>query len=864
MSNAAALPKENICVGLLAHVDAGKTTLSEAMLYLSGQLRKLGRVDHRDSFLDTHRLERERGITIFSKQAVVELAKHTVTLMDTPGHVDFAAETERTLGVLDCAVLIISGLDGVQAHTETLWRLLKRNGVPCFVFVTKMDLSVRPREELLAELQTRLDERCVDFSRRDETFREQIALCDEAMMDRILSGGEPSDEELSGLIARRALFPCFFGSGLRLDGVEELLQAIDALTPLRERKEAFAARVFKVAHDPQGTRLCFLKLLGGELATRQTLRYRGADGQEREEKITQLRLYSGAKFDAVERAFPGQVVAAAGLSDIRPGQGLGAAADAPAAELEAVMGYRVVPPAGVDPVQMLPKLQLLQEEDPQLCVAWNERKKQIELRLMGQVQREVIERLVKDRFDWAITLDAGHVLYRETIAERVEGVGHFEPLRHYAEVHLILEPLPRGSGLVFDTVCSEDALDRSWQRLILTHLAEKTHLGVLTGAPITDMKITLAAGRAHIKHTEGGDFREATYRAVRQGLMRAKSVLLEPWYAFTIELPGENIGRAMSDIREKHGSFDAPQSNGETACLRGSVPCAAMGGYAEELMSYSRGRGRISLRPDGYRPCRDQAAVVAAAGYDPTSDTDNTPDSVFCAHGDGFTVKWNEVENYMHLESCLRAPSEAPQLRQRAFLSIDERELEAIMEREFGPIRRPQYSAGIKNEAVASAPAASRRAYLIVDGYNLIFAWDELKALAAERLDLARGRLMDMLSSYCGFTKSELVLVFDGYRTPGNPGTREDYHNIHVVFTPAGETGDMYIERLADEIGKNYDVRVVTSDNLIRLSALRSGVLRTGSKEFAGEVEWVLGQIDEVLKKSNQGAHQTKLKDGRL
>ena len=863
MSNAAAPPKENICIGLLAHVDAGKTTLSEAMLYLSGRLRKLGRVDHRDSFLDTNSIERERGITIFSKQAIVELPRRTVTLMDTPGHVDFAAETERTLPVLDCAVLVISGLDGVQAHTETLWRLLRRGGVPVFVFVTKMDLSVRERGALLSELQTRLDERCVDFSRRDEEFREQLALCDEAMMDKILSGGEPTEEELSALIGRRALFPCFFGSGLRLDGVEELLGAIDALAPLRERREDFAARVFKVAHDAQGARLTFLKLLGGELSTRQTLRYLAPDGGEREEKITQLRLYSGAKFEAAERIFPGQTAAITGLSATWPGQGFGAAEDAPEGELEAVMGYRVVPPKGVDPVQMLPKLRLLQEEDPQLRIAWNERKGQIELRLMGRVQREVIERLVKDRFDWDITLDEGHVLYRETIADRVEGVGHFEPLRHYAEVHLILEPLPCGSGLVFDTVCSEDELDRSWQRLILTHLAEKPHLGVLTGSPITDMKITLAAGRAHLKHTEGGDFREATYRAVRQGLMKARSVLLEPWYAFTIELPGEYIGRAMSDIREKHGSFDAPQSDGETARLQGSAPCAAMNGYAEELMSYSRGRGRISLRPEGYRPCRDQEQLVAAAGYEPEADLDNSPDSVFCAHGGGFTVKWNEVEAYMHLESCLRAPGETPQLRPRASLSIDERELEAIMEREFGPIRRPQYREAQRNEA-AAAPEKTRREYLIVDGYNLIFAWDELKSLAAERLDLARGRLMDMLSSYCGFTKSELVLVFDGYRTPGNPGSREDYHNIHVAFTPAGETGDMYIERIADEIGRNYDVRVVTSDNLIRLSALRSGVLRTGSKEFAGEVEWVLGQIDEVLKKSNQGAHQTKLKDGRL
>ena len=851
--------KENICVGLLAHVDAGKTTLSEAMLYLSGRLRRLGRVDHRDSFLDTHSLERERGITIFSKQALFELPHRSVTLLDTPGHVDFAAEAERTLPAMDCAVLIIRGVDGVQAHTETLWRLLKRSGVPCFVFISKMDLSVRGRAELMQELQERLDPRCLDFSQRDEAFFEQIALSDETMMDKILSGGEVTDEELSALIARRELFPCFFGSGLRLDGVEELLGALDTLAPLRERRKAFAARVFKIARDAQGSRLTFLKLLGGTLSVRGTLAYRDAAGHEREEKLTQLRLYSGMKYDAVETVGPGQVVAAVGLSGTWAGQGLGEAADAESPGLEPVMSYRVIPPEGVDGVQMLPRLQLLQEEDPQLHLAWNARAGQIELRLMGRVQREVFQSLVAERFGWDVTLDKGRILYRETIADKVEGVGHFEPLRHYAEVHLILQPLAPGSGLVFDTVCSEDALDRNWQRLILTHLAEKPHLGVLTGSPITDMKITLAAGRAHLKHTEGGDFREATYRAVRQGLMQAQSVLLEPYYAFSVEVPGELLGRVMSDVRAMGGSFETPEDAGGMTRLRGSAPIAEMNGYAELLAGFSRGQGRISLRPDGYRPCRRPEQVIAAIGYDPASDTDNTPDSVFCAHGGGFTVKWDRVSEYMHLESCLKKPGEAPRPLPRASVSIDERELEAIMEREFGPIRRPQYAAPMRNEAPAPAPEAARREYLIVDGYNLIFAWDELKTLAAERLDLARERLMDILSGYCAFTGKELVLVFDGYRTPGNPGSRSDYHTIHVVFTPAGETGDMYIERLADEIGRNYAVRVVTNDNLIRLSALRSGVLRTSAKEFAGELEWARGQIEEVLRKSRREAHPEKL-----
>ena len=852
--------KENICVGLLAHVDAGKTTLSEAMLYLSGRLRRLGRVDHRDSFLDTHSIERERGITIFSKQALFELPHRSITLLDTPGHVDFAAETERTLPVMDCAVLVISGVDGVQAHTETLWRLLKRNGVPCFVFISKMDLSVRERAGLMAELQERLDPGCVDFTARNEAFFEQIALLDETMMDKILSGGEVTDGELSALIARRALFPCFFGSGLKLDGVEELIEALDTLAPLRERRGDFAARVFKIARDAQGSRLTFLKLLGGELTVRGTLRYRDLSGAEREEKLTQLRLYSGAKYEAAERLAPGQIAAAVGLSGTWAGQGLGEASDAERPGLESVMSYRIIPPEGVDGVQMLPKLQLLQEEDPQLHLAWNPRAGQIELRLMGRVQREVFRRLVSERFGWDVALDKGRILYRETIAGKVEGVGHFEPLRHYAEVHLILEPLPRGSGLVFDTVCSEDALDRNWQRLILTHLAEKPHLGVLTGSPITDIKITLAAGRAHIKHTEGGDFREATYRAVRQGLMQAESMLLEPYCAFTVEVPGELLGRVMSDVRAMGGSFESPEDAGTLTRLRGSAPVREMNGYAELLAGFSRGMGRISLRPDGYRPCRNSEQVIAEIGYDAASDTDNTPDSIFCAHGGGFTVKWDRVSEYMHLESCLKKPGETPRPSPRAAISIDERELEAIMEREFGPIRRPQYTAPMRNEAPArQAASAARREYLIVDGYNLIFAWDELKTLAADRLDLARERLMDILSGYCAFTGRELVLVFDGYRTPGNPGSRSDYHNIHVVFTPAGETGDMYIERLADEIGRNYDVRVVTSDNLIRLSALRSGVLRTSSKEFAGELEWTLGQIGEILKKSERAARPEKL-----
>ena len=856
--------KKKTVIGILAHVDAGKTTLAEGMLYCAGQLKKLGRVDHRDSFLDTHSLERQRGITIFAKEARFTLPGRQVILLDTPGHADFSAEMERTLRVLDCAVLVISGTDGVQAHTETLWRLLRRYQIPTFLFVTKRDLPGPDQGELMESLRRRLDDNCVDFSRRDAEWTERIALCSERAMEQVLDGGELTDEQLSDCVARRELYPCFFGSGLKLEGVNELLDALDRYAPAAGDTGAFAARVFKIERDPQGNRMTLMKITGGALKVRSLLKYRDERGGELEEKVSQLRLYSGLKYETVEAAGAGEICAVLGLSGTWPGQGLGEAEDGAAPELEPVLSYRLLLPEGIDPMAFLPKLQLLGEEDPQLHIAWNERMKGIDLRLMGKIQAEIFRSLVKERFDVEVGLDKGHILYRETITKPVEGVGHYEPLRHYAEVHLLLEPLPRGSGIVVDSVCSEDALDRNWQRLILTHLLEKQHLGVLTGSPLTDIKITLAAGRAHLKHTEGGDFRQATYRAVRQGLMQAESVLLEPVYAYTLEVPAEQIGRAISDLRTMNGSFDSPEEAGDLLRLRGEAPVSAMNGYLEELLSYTRGRGRLSLRPAGYRPCHEQQRIVEELAYRPEADLENTPDSVFCAHGAGFSVKWDKVPEYMHLESVVkrREEPEAP-APLRCSLSIDERELEAIMEREFGPIRRPQYQAAVRNEAPRPAGTARRREYLIVDGYNLIFAWDELKKLAEERLDLARTRLIDMLSSYCGYTKSELVLVFDGFRTPGNPGSRSQVHNIHVAYTGEGETGDAYIERIVDEIGKNFDVRVITSDNLIRLSALRSGVLRTSSKEFALEVEWTLDQIEEVLKKSNLNAHTTKLKDGK-
>ena len=858
--------KKNICAGLLAHVDAGKTTLSEAMLYLSGEIKKLGRVDHRDCFLDTHSLERERGITIFSKQARMELEHSMVTLMDTPGHADFAAEAERSMQVLDLGLMVLSASEPVQSHTETLWRLGENYRLPCFIFVTKMDLPNTGRGEIMKLLQNRLSGNCVDFGQEREQLMEHIALCGEGAMEEYLETGSVRDETVRELIRCRQLFPVFFGSGLKTQGVEELLKALDSYAPEREYGEDFAARVYKIGSDSQGKRLTYMKITGGSLKVRSPIKYKDEKGNELEEKVSQIRLYSGIKYEAAEEVSAGQVCAVLGLSACRSGQGLGAEEDAAPALLEPVLSYRVIPPKGMDPALLLPKLRQLGQEDPQLHIAWNQGLSEISLQLMGKVQTEVLKSLVKERFDIDITLDTGRIMYKETIADTVEGVGHFEPLRHYAEVHLIMEPLPLGSGIQVESICSEDQLDRNWQRLILSHLLEKQHLGVLTGSPITDIKISLAAGKAHDKHTEGGDFRQATYRAVRQGLMQAESRLLEPWYSFELEVPPEQIGRAISDLRTMNGEFESPEEAGELTRLRGMAPVSAMNGYTEELAAYTRGRGRLSLRSAGYRPCPNPQPVIAEIGYEPERDLDNTADSVFCSHGAGVNIPWDKVKDYMHLPSCLEKekgeePLPAPRYRS---LSIDERELEAIMEREFGPIRRKEYRAAQRNEAPAqSAAPLNKKEYLIVDGYNLIFASAELKALAKDRLDLARSRLMDMLSNYAGFTKSELVLVFDGFRTPGNPGSRSDYHNIHVAFTKDGETGDAYIEKIADQIGKNYSVRVVTSDNLIRLSALRSGVLRCSAGEFINELDWVLGQMEQVLKKTNEDAHKTRLKDGK-
>ena len=822
------------CTGLLAHVDAGKTTLSEALLYCSGARRTLGRVDHADAFLDTHNLERARGITIFSKQAMLETASRTITLVDTPGHVDFAAEAERVLPILDCAVLVIGGQ--LQAHTMTLWQLLERYHVPTILFVSKMDLPDKSKEDLMAQLQSQLSSGCVDFTGEWDAVCEAAAMCDEALLETYLETGTVTDGNLRAMIAQRKLFPCCFGSGLKLTGVEDLLDILDRFAPTADYGSDFGARVYKISRDPQGARLTWLKVTGGKLQVRTPLTYLDGKGAEVTEKPLQLRLYSGDKFTAAEEALPGQLVAVTGLSATFAGQGLGKEVGALAPMLEPVMTYRVALPKGCDPLTFLPKLRLLEEEDPQLHVLWDDHLKQIHVQIMGKIQLEILKSLIAQRFSLEVQFADRRIYYKETILDTVEGVGHFEPLRHYAECHLLLEPLPLGSGLHFDTVCSTDILDIGYQKLIIGHLSEKMHRGVLIGAPITDMKITLLVGKAHLKHTEGGDFRQATYRAVRQGLMQAKSQLLEPWYSFRLTVPTETVGRAITDIRAMGGQFEAPEAAGSNSLLTGSVPAAELGDYAEQVAAYTQGRGQLQVALQGYAPCHNQEEVVAAAGYDPEADLDNTPDSVFCSHGAGFNVKWNEVKNYMHLESGLKKDAQ-PSLITRN-IRLDDKELEAIMEREFGPIKRPLYHAPANRSAKAEVEIrAPKQSAIIVDGYNIIFAWEELAALAQHDLDAARRRLSDILSSFAGFKKCYLVLVFDGWKVKGNPGEKEAFHNIQVVYTKENQTADAYIEALADQIGRNYAVRVATSDALVQISSLRSGVLRMSARELQLEVE---------------------------
>ena len=847
--------RKQIVLGILAHVDSGKTTLSEAMLYRAGVTRRLGRVDHKDAFLDTDALEKARGITIFSKQALLTAGDTDITLLDTPGHVDFSTETERTLQVLDYAVLVVSGTDGVQSHTETLWRLLRRYHVPTFVFVNKMDLPGMERQELLAQLNRRLGEGFVDFGAEQADRDEALALCDENLMDRMLDAGQLQDADLIPAIARRHVFPCWFGAALKLEGVDALLDGLDRYTRPAPALEAFGAKVFKVSQDEQGARLTWLRVTGGELKVKAQLTGE-ADGEPWAEKANQLRLYSGAKYTLAEAIGPGQVCAVTGLTKARPGEGLGAERDSDLPVLEPVLSYQVLLPEGADVHAALGKLHRLEEEEPQLHVVWNETLGEIHVQLMGEIQLEVLRSLLAERFGLAVEFGPGGILYKETITEPMEGVGHYEPLRHYAEVHLKLEPLPRGSGMQFAADCREEVLDKNWQRLVLTHLEEKQHLGVLTGSPLTDVKITLIAGRAHLKHTEGGDFRQAAYRAVRQGLMLAKSQLLEPWYAFRLEVPAENIGRAMSDIQRMEGTFDPPESGEETAVLTGFAPVSTMRSYPMEVVSYTRGRGHLSLTLDGYRPCHNAQEVIAAIGYEPEHDLDNPADSVFCAHGAGFVVPWDQVRSHMHVDSgwgkSTRPEQEAavPQRRAMAYRATleEDAELLKIFERTYGPIKRDPLAAFRPVQKRERPDFAAEQweiapEYLLVDGYNIIFAWDELNALSKESLDAARHKLMDILCNYQGFQKCVLILVFDAYRVPGSPGSIEQYHNIHVVYTKEAETADMFIERVTHEIGRNRRVRVATSDGMEQIIILGHGALRVSARMFHEEVQNVEKQI---------------------
>ena len=851
--------RKQIVLGILAHVDSGKTTLSEAMLYRAGVTRRLGRVDHKDAFLDTDALEKARGITIFSKQALLTAGDTDITLLDTPGHVDFSTETERTLQVLDYAVLVVSGTDGVQSHTETLWRLLRRYHVPTFVFVNKMDLPGMERQELLAQLNRRLGEGFVDFGAEQANRDEALALCDENLMDRMLGAGQLQDADLIPAIARRHVFPCWFGAALKLEGVDALLDGLDRYTRPAPALEAFGAKVFKVSQDEQGARLTWLRVTGGELKVKAQLTGE-ADGEPWAEKANQLRLYSGAKYTLAEAIGPGQVCAVTGLTKARPGEGLGAERDSDLPVLEPVLSYQVLLPEGADVHAALGKLHRLEEEEPQLHVVWNETLGEIHVQLMGEIQLEVLRSLLAERFGLEVEFGPGGILYKETITEPMEGVGHYEPLRHYAEVHLKLEPLPRGSGMQFAADCREEVLDKNWQRLVLTHLEEKQHLGVLTGSPLTDVKITLIAGRAHLKHTEGGDFRQATYRAVRQGLMLAKSQLLEPWYAFRLEVPAENIGRAMSDIQRMEGTFDPPESGEETAVLTGFAPVSTMRSYPMEVVSYTRGRGHLSLTLDGYRPCHNAQEVIAAIGYEPEHDLDNPADSVFCAHGAGFVVPWDQVRSHMHVDSgwgkSTRPEQEAavPQRRAMAYRATleEDAELLKIFERTYGPIKRDPLAAFRPVQKRERPDFAAEQweiapEYLLVDGYNIIFAWDELNALSKESLDAARHKLMDILCNYQGFQKCVLILVFDAYRVPGSPGSIEQYHNIHVVYTKEAETADMFIERVTHEIGRNRRVRVATSDGMEQIIILGHGALRVSARMFHEEVQNVEKQIRALV-----------------
>lgn len=927
---------KNIVAGILAHVDSGKTTLSEAMLYQAGQIRKLGRVDHQDTYLDTDSQEKDRGITIFSKQAELNFGDMHIALLDTPGHVDFGTEMERTLQVLDYAVLVINGMDGVQSHTETLWKLLERYEIPVFIFVNKMDMTGYDREYLMDNIRHRLSDGCVDFLCEDAG--EHIAMCDENMLERFLETGENREDDIVKAVADRKLFPCYFGSALKNDGVAELLDGMNRYVTEPRRRDEFGARVFKIGRDDKGERLTYMKITGGTLRLKDVLTLTGRQGEETFEKVNQIRVYSGAKYDMVDHVTAGCVCAVPGLVNTYGRQGIGACPDGELPSLEPVLSYKVMYPTDVDAVTMVSKLRLLEEEDPQLQVQWNETAGEIYIKVMGQVQLEVVAQMVRDRFGIAITYGQGRISYKETIAAPVMGVGHFEPLRHYAEVHLLLEPMENGSGMCFDSICSEDVLDKNWQRLILTHLQEREFRGVLTGSPITDMKISITAGRAHQKHTEGGDFRQATYRAVRQGLMMAESVLLEPVYAFKIEVPQEYAGRVLADIVKMSGTMDGQEISGETTVIMGHAPVYTMREYYSELTAFSRGTGRLQVDIDGYQPCHNTEEVLAERHYDPELDRFNPSSSVFCAHGAGYLVDWYDVYENMHVKEdpgfeisgqqgytkdgdVTDIPVNRPG-KSVSDMSITDEELSEIFARTFGGdykdkdvalngrFRRTtseykvngtsgrgsdgiagggmsagaagtsvqsEYRGGARynrsqsrdrqpgngpfvgsrpaDRGIATPGAFKRRKsgedYVIVDGYNVIFAWDTLRELSEHNIDSARGKLMDILSNYQGYMNCKLIVVFDGYKVKDNKGERFPYDDIEVVYTKEGETADAHIEKLTHELARKHKVTVVTSDGLEQIVTMGQGAIRMSSRDFKAEVERVNEHLRENYLKND-------------
>ena len=931
---------KHLTIGLLAHVDAGKTTLAESMLYASGSIRKAGRVDHGDAFLDTYALEKDRGITIFAKQAQMTLGQYEVTLLDTPGHVDFSAEMERTLQVLDVAILIISGADGVQGHVQTLWRLLEHHQIPTFLFVNKMDQPGCEKDALLGELRERLGDACMDFTQDMETdaVLENLAMCDEEVLEQYLETGKVWDTDVCRMIRQRKLFPCYFGSALKQEGIGELLKGLARYMELPEYPQQFGARVFKIARDAKGERLTYLKITGGSLPVKtEVVKYNGTvagsvnespepeaksgekipflneikgkdtevsnerlkykttfSGKKSEnrnttsqakaeqpqilwkEKVNQIRIYSGSSFQMVNEATAGSICAVTGLTQTKCGQGLGFEQDEMESLLEPVLTYQIIVPEDCDVHQTWLKLKQLEEEDPQLHIVWNEQGNEIHARVMGAVQIEILKDLIQERFDLSVEFGSGSIVYRESIADTVEGIGHFEPLRHYAEVHLLMEPGARGSGLVFACDCSEDVLDKNWQRLIMTHLLEKMHHGVLTGSEITDMKITLKSGRAHQKHTEGGDFRQATYRAVRQGLRQAQSVLLEPWYAFRLEVPSEQVGRAMSDIQRMEGSFETPQTMGNLAVLTGRAPVATMQDYQMEVISYTRGEGRLSCSLCGYEPCHNTEEVLELIGYDPDQDLENPCGSVFCSHGAGYNVPWDEVTEHMHLPSVLKVekedipqtgPTEAARLAGSPGSSWQmEKELQEIFERTYGKgstqQRRSQYARTVSHnysrpEYRTGQTKKGEKEYFLVDGYNIIFAWEDLKELASENIEAARNKLMDIMCNYQGYKGVTLILVYDAYKVKGNPGEIFRYHNIHVVYTKEAETADQYIEKTVHEIGRKYNVTVATSDGLEQVIILGQGAQRMSAQGLLEDVEMMNQEIrrEHLSKVSETGQY---------